>query len=36
MIVYKDFFNYKTGIYEKIVGEKDGGHSIKVIGWGKD
>ncbi|KHJ88407.1 papain family cysteine protease [Oesophagostomum dentatum] len=33
-IVYTDFFYYKKGIYKHSWGWQEGGHAIKVIGWG--
>ena len=32
--VYADFMNYKSGIYEHKYGAREGGHAIKVVGWG--
>jgi cathepsin B len=32
--VYDDFFNYKSGIYHHVSGGVDGGHAVKIIGWG--
>jgi len=36
--VYKDFFNYKTGIYKKTSPFWDyaGGHAVKIVGWGNE
>lgn len=36
MTIYEDFFLYKSGIYSHQTGEKLGGHTMKVIGWGND
>ena len=33
-IVYKDFFNYKSGIYRRKSDEVMGGHAVKIVGWG--
>ena len=32
--VYTDFPTYKSGVYRHTTGEMEGGHAIKVIGWG--
>lgn len=32
--VYADFFNYKSGVYHHVSGGIEGGHAIKVLGWG--
>jgi cathepsin B len=32
--VYKDFENYKSGIYHVTSDETLGGHAIKIVGWG--
>lgn len=34
--VFEDFFSYLSGIYEYTTGELQGGHAIKLIGWGTD
>lgn len=34
--VYQDFFSYKSGVYSHKSGSLDGGHAIKVLGWGVD
>ncbi|KHJ99397.1 papain family cysteine protease [Oesophagostomum dentatum] len=33
-IVYSDFSFYKKGIYVHTAGMKQGGHAVKIIGWG--
>jgi len=33
-MVYEDFMHYKNGIYEKIHGNRLGGHAVKIVGWG--
>eukprot|EP00347_Sterkiella_histriomuscorum_P003859 403362666 len=33
--VYADFFNYKSGIYHHVSGGAEGGHAVKILGWGK-
>lgn len=34
--VYADFFSYKSGVYTHKTGGLEGGHAIKIIGWGVD
>jgi len=36
--VYKSFMSYKTGVYQKHWYEviPEGGHAVKVVGWGSD
>lgn len=34
--VYSDFMNYKSGVYHHVSGSVEGGHAIKVLGWGTD
>jgi cathepsin B len=31
--VYEDCFNYKSGVYNYVRGNKIGAHAIKIIGW---
>jgi cathepsin B len=33
-LVHTDFLTYKSGIYTYVQGEEEGGHSVKIIGWG--
>ncbi len=33
MVVYEDFFYYKSGVYQHVTGDKAGGHAVSVIGW---
>ena len=33
MAVYKDFFNYKSGVYKHVTGDLAGYHCINVIGF---
>ena len=35
-MVFEDFMNYKSGIYQHISGSQLGGHAVKAIGWGVD
>eukprot|EP01106_Pelomyxa_sp_JSP_P003880 TRINITY_DN158_c0_g1_i18.p1 TRINITY_DN158_c0_g1~~TRINITY_DN158_c0_g1_i18.p1 ORF type:complete len:226 (+),score=61.89 TRINITY_DN158_c0_g1_i18:332-1009(+) len=32
--VYEDFLTYTSGIYKHVSGKYDGGHAVKIIGWG--
>ncbi|XP_030761778.1 uncharacterized protein LOC115886666 [Sitophilus oryzae] len=32
--VYQDFVSYKSGIYQYTAGDLEGGHAVKIIGWG--
>lgn len=34
--MYDDIYNYDSGIYEYVYGEIDGGHAVKLLGWGHD
>eukprot|EP00768_Dysnectes_brevis_P004239 gnl/Dysnectes_brevis/302_a336_6557.p1 GENE.gnl/Dysnectes_brevis/302_a336_6557~~gnl/Dysnectes_brevis/302_a336_6557.p1 ORF type:complete len:296 (-),score=96.71 gnl/Dysnectes_brevis/302_a336_6557:60-947(-) len=34
--VYTDFQYYTSGIYSHVWGRQEGGHAIKVVGWGTD
>ena len=34
MIIYEDFYGYKTGIYYHTLGGITGVHAVKIIGWG--
>jgi len=31
-----DFFNYKSGVYVHKTGALDGGHAVKILGWGTE
>jgi C1A family cysteine protease len=33
MIVYQDFFSYKSGIYKHVSGGQSGGHCVTIIGY---
>jgi cathepsin B len=35
-MIYGDFMNYKSGIYEHTEGDKLGGHAVKIVGWGEE
>ncbi|KAK9887120.1 hypothetical protein WA026_020568 [Henosepilachna vigintioctopunctata] len=32
--VYEDFMHYKSGVYQHVIGGYEGGHAVKIIGWG--
>lgn len=32
--VYSDFMNYKSGVYKHTTGSLEGGHAVKILGWG--
>ena len=34
--VYTDFANYVSGIYHHVSGGVDGGHAVRIVGWGVD
>jgi len=34
--VYDDFLTYKSGVYSHQTGNEDGGHAVKIMGWGTD
>jgi cathepsin B len=34
--VYADFMSYKAGIYVHTSGALEGGHAVKVLGWGTE
>jgi cathepsin B len=34
--VYQDFYNYQSGIYQYSYGAYDGGHVVRIIGWGEE
>lgn len=34
--VYEDFFYYSSGVYEHVTGEAEGGHAMKLVGWGRE
>ncbi|MCQ2821569.1 MAG: hypothetical protein MJ252_30290 [archaeon] len=36
MMVYDDFYNYRSGIYKHVTGGQVGGHFVNIIGWGSD
>jgi len=32
--VYSDFMSYKSGVYKHTTGTEEGGHAIRILGWG--
>ncbi|KAJ6215820.1 hypothetical protein RDWZM_010320 [Blomia tropicalis] len=34
--VYNDFLHYKSGIYQHVSKVDEGGHAIRILGWGVD
>ncbi|CAG2165316.1 unnamed protein product [Oppiella nova] len=34
MLVYSDFYNYKSGVYQHVTGDVEGAHVVKLMGWG--
>lgn len=34
--VYTDFPSYKSGVYQHLTGEEEGGHAVKIVGWGEE
>lgn len=32
--VYEDFANYVGGIYHHVSGKEEGGHAVRMVGWG--
>jgi cathepsin B len=34
--VYADFMNYESGVYTHVSGALDGGHAVKILGWGEE
>jgi len=34
--VYADFMNYESGIYTHQSGKMEGGHAVKILGWGNE
>jgi C1A family cysteine protease len=34
--VYSDFANYVSGIYHHVSGSVEGGHAVRIVGWGVD
>ena len=36
MFVYADFYSYESGIYHHVTGGYEGGHAIKLLGYGEE
>jgi len=34
--VYSDFANYVSGVYHHVTGSMEGGHAVRIVGWGAD
>jgi len=34
--VYTDFANYVSGIYSHVSGGMEGGHAVRIVGWGAE
>merc|ERR1711865_1089459 len=34
--VYEDFSNYVSGVYHHVSGDEEGGHAVRIVGWGVD
>lgn len=34
--VYEDFANYVSGVYKHTTGGYEGGHAVRIVGWGVD
>jgi len=34
--VYEDFSNYVSGVYHHVTGDEEGGHAVRIVGWGVD
>jgi cathepsin B len=34
--VYADFANYVSGVYHHVSGAPEGGHAVRIVGWGVD
>lgn len=35
-LVFADFFHYSSGVYRHTAGSFQGGHAVKLIGWGEE
>ena len=33
-MVYEDFINYRSGVYQHVTGGFLGGHAVRLLGWG--
>jgi len=34
--VYSDFLTYKSGVYQRTAGTMEGGHAVRILGWGTE
>jgi len=34
--VYADFMSYESGVYQHVTGALEGGHAVKIVGWGTE
>jgi len=34
--VYEDFMSYSSGVYHHVSGKLEGGHAVKILGWGSE
>ncbi|KAH0821918.1 hypothetical protein GEV33_000873 [Tenebrio molitor] len=34
--VYDDFYNYYSGVYQHLYGNRSGNHGVKILGWGTE
>ena len=34
--VFSDFETYSSGIYQHVAGKSEGGHAIRIVGWGSE
>jgi C1A family cysteine protease len=35
LVVYSDFYNYESGIYQHVFGDVEGGHAVLLVGYDK-
>jgi len=35
-LVYSDFITYKSGVYQRTAGSLEGGHAVRILGWGTE
>ena len=36
LLIYEDFYSYKSGIYSQTAGNSISGHAMRIVGWGHD
>ncbi|KAL6054791.1 Cathepsin B [Balamuthia mandrillaris] len=34
--IYENFVEYEGGVYDAVSGPAEGGHAVRIIGWGED